>query len=214
MAARERIDRKTDDDYDAKKDSIRRDADYDDEERSPLFGGFNEYANLSDKELQKQILLLENDLAIDENALDEAWQNQAESYYKIAKITALIVSRRDAAKQNLKIEEARADRDIRHMAAQAGDKIAAAEVSKLVDLEKPVMRANEQLLALQHAVLVTQALCTAFEQRGKALNGMSSLYTTSYFQRNSAVGGEHRVKDYEAERNRRGMAEERRRRGG
>jgi hypothetical protein len=192
---RERVER----DFDAKEDSARRDA-----------GDGDDFIN---RDLDQTIIEMEQNLAIDENALDEAWQSQPESYYKVAKLQALYVSRRDAAKQHLKITEAAADRDIRRGAAQDGEKIAAAEVAKLVELEKDVRQANEQLISAQHSVAVLQALCTAFEQRGKALSGMSSLYTTNYFQRSSAVGGESKVKDHHAETARREMADERRRRG-
>lgn len=169
--------------------------------------------DLSDKDLDKRVLILEDKLAIDENGLDDAWKTQPESFYEASKLLALYVSRRDAAKQQLGIAEAEADRDNRNAAAQAGDKITEKELASMGKLDKQVIRANEGLIRLQHKVGVLQALVGAFEQRGKALSGMSSLYTTNYFQHNSAVGGENRYKDYQADSARRGMADERRKRG-
>lgn len=166
-----------------------------------------------DRKLNQAIYRLEQGLAIDENGLDEAWQNQPEFYYEAAKMLALFVSRRDGAKQELSVTEAMVDRELRMSALAAGEKTTEKELESSRRLDKRVIHGNTELLRVQHSVAILQALVAAFDQRSKALKGMSDLYTTNYFQSTSAVGGENRMKDHRAEVARREMAQDRRRRG-
>lgn len=173
----------------------------------------DESEDFVDHNLDRAIMRLEEGLAIDEHGLDEAWQRQPELYYEAAKMLSLYVSRRDAIKQSMAVTEASVDRELRVAAINAGEKTTEKELESYRKLDKRMIAAGGDLLRLQHSVSVIQALVSAFDQRSKALKGMSDLYTTNYYQSTSAVGGDSsdRLKDHMAADARREL--NRRRRG-
>lgn len=128
---------------------------------------------------------LENGLRIDEHALEQAWIGQPETFYRVAKRLQLLISQRDAAKQNAAETEARADLEIRETAGRQNEKVTESEVKALVKLDKDVAKASNELLDLQRQLGALSALKESFEQRGKALDGLTKLYLANYYGANT-----------------------------
>jgi hypothetical protein len=161
---------------------------------------------------------LETSLAIDEHALEEALRDQPETFYKVSKALALVVSRRDAAKQALADAEATADLEIRDDAREeevraaresvrAKDKSAAApskvkltegEVRARVMLTPGVLAARDRLTALSEEAGKLSALKEAFQQRSYALKDLTALYIANYYTATEHTSGDGTLKDRSA----------------
>lgn len=124
---------------------------------------------------------LEPGLQIDENAMEEALLAQPDSYYKVSKRLALVISRRDAAKQELAEVEARADAKIRRDAELAEEKITEREVKSQKRLDTDVKTAGSNVLTLNYHVGELTALKEAFQQRSYALKELVALYIANYY---------------------------------
>lgn len=131
------------------------------------------------------IIDLEEGLRIDEHELDQAWVGQPETFYRVAKRYQLFISQRDAKKQELAEVEARADLEIRETAAKQNEKVTETEVKGLVRLDRDVARVAGELLGLMRQLGSLSALKEAFEQRGKALDGLTKLYLANYYGANT-----------------------------
>lgn len=124
---------------------------------------------------------LEEGLLIDENALDEAIERQADYFYRVSKQLSLLISRRDAAKQLLEDEEAKVDTQLRALARTNDDKITENEIRAQIRLRSEVKKARQQFLKLSAEASEYKALEAAFEQRSYALGHLVNLYTAGYF---------------------------------
>lgn len=175
---------------------------------------------------------LEDSLAIDEHALEEALRDQPETFYRVSKALALVISRRDAAKQALSDAEASADLAVRDESREeesraARDtvrgkdkpapaskiKLTEGEVKARVQLDPAVVGARDVFARLSEEVGKLSALKEAFQQRSYALKDLCGLYIANYYTANehSAGGAASAMKDRAADTARRQMAEERRR---
>lgn len=141
---------------------------------------------------------LEQGLKIDEHALDEALTEQPQLFYNVAKELALAISKRDAAKQNVKLVEAEADAAFRSGAAQSGDKITETAVANAVRADKGVIAAGADLIKYDERVALLSALRDAFTQRSYALKDLVSLHLAAYYSQSSDVRAGHDQADMRA----------------
>jgi hypothetical protein len=155
---------------------------------------------------------LEEALAIDEDALNEALIRQPDAFYRVSKKLAMELSIRDAAKQALQEEEAYADERARSSIPD-GEKVTETSIKSLVRLDKQVLTANDKLLKLSRETALLQALKEAFQQRSYVMKDLVSLYVANYFGDASGGRSETQLRTRRAEENRTAMAEERRKLG-
>jgi hypothetical protein len=165
---------------------------------------------LSDAD-QKLLDRLESHLEIDEHALDEALQDQAQHFYEVSKNLNLLSSRRDAAKQYLKELESRVYLSIKDDARVEEAKISEKELEHRCNIHPKIVMQTETLLRLSHAVGVFAALKDAFIQRNYMAKEMAGLYVANYFTSESTTGGDvSRIKDRYASEAREAMNKARR----
>jgi hypothetical protein len=127
---------------------------------------------------------LENGLRIDEHALDEALVQQPDLFYRVSKQLALLISRRDAKKQELAEEEAKADAETRETALKRKDKVTEAEVKSMTRLDPGVIKVSGELLHFSRLVGELSALKEAFQQRSYVLKDLVGLYVAGYYGSN------------------------------
>lgn len=152
---------------------------------------------------------LEEALAIDEHALDEALIRQPDAFYRVSKKLALMASRRDAAKQSLQEEEAYADERARSSIPE-NEKATEGAIKALIRLDSKVQEANDKLLKLSRDTALLQALKEAFTQRSYVMKDLVSLYVANYYGDASGGRSETQLRNKRAEENRTAMADERR----
>jgi hypothetical protein len=124
---------------------------------------------------------LEAGLHIDENGLDDALMEQTELFYRVSKEYSLLVSRRDAAKQNVDEVKAEVDLQYRQDARNENEKVTEKEIEAKVRMDKDVVAAIDAHLKLNRAVGVYGALKEAYQQRNYVLKELSGLYVANYY---------------------------------
>src|SRR5262245_1011425 len=107
---------------------------------------------------------LEDLLEIDEFRLEDVCARHSGIFYKVAKQTALAISRRDAAYQAVKEANSRADAKIRHDAEVSDEKVTDKTVEAKRVLEPNVMAAVEQHAQLKLQADLLIALKESFDQ--------------------------------------------------
>ena len=152
---------------------------------------------------------LEQDLTIDEHALEEALQSQAEAFYRVSKALAMEISRRDGAKQHLQTVEAQADLLIRAKAEEKSIKISVAEVDAHKRLDHDVVLASLEYMRFNDQVNKLIALKEAFQMRSYALKDLCALYIANYYTATEHSTSQNIIKDRTADSARRAMREER-----
>lgn len=176
---------------------------------------------------------LELALGIDEHALEEALRSQPETFYRVSKALALVISRRDAAKQALSDAEASADLAVRDEsreeesraardAAKSGKdktgaskiKLTEGEVKARVQLDPAVVDARDVFAQLSEEVGKLSALKEAFQQRSYALKDLCGLYIANYYTASEHSGASSAMKDRVASDARRSMNDQRRNNAG
>lgn len=153
---------------------------------------------------------LENELRIDEHALEESLRDQPHHFYRVSKALALEISRRDAAKQALADAEAEADLAFRKDAVENERKFNEGEVRATVQTDGGVVRARDRLNALAESVGKLSALKEAFQQRSYALKDLAGLYIANYYTASEHNTAERGMRDAAASSARRAMNEARR----
>jgi hypothetical protein len=158
---------------------------------------------------------LEDGLLIDEHDLDTALVRQPDLFYRVSKQLVSLISRRDAAKQDLAEEEARCDGQFRKDAVTENEKVTEAEVKALIKLDREVKKKTQLVNDLVRQVGEFTALKDAFGHRSDALKGLVKLFCANYYETSSAgedASAHRQLKDHDADRARRGLKEARRRR--
>lgn len=144
---------------------------------------------------------LQDELLIDEHNLDQELIGQPEKLYTIAQRLAIAISRRDAAKQALKEEEAHFALEFRNTARKEGDKFTEKEVSDETDIDDGVIAAKNTLRECEFIVANLTALKEAYKDRGYALARLVDLWLASYFESDAAVRKpQQRLKNDRAEK--------------
>lgn len=153
---------------------------------------------------------LKEGLAIDQHDLDSSLLEQPQNFYHVAQAVSLWTSRRDAAKQALALLEAKFEKDIRHDAEIAKEKITVSEVESEKRMDKAIQAAQTELLKYNHTVASFSNLKEAYQQRGYVLKELVSLYTVSYYAVNQSQGSVGPgARDRAAEEGRQAMHRER-----
>lgn len=160
-----------------------------------------------DEELLKE---LQEGLQIDKNGLDEELRHQPELFHKVADRHAILVSLRDAAKQEIKVVEAEVDRKIRKDLESRDQKVTEKEIESLKVQHPQVLKANDEYLDLSQKVGRWQALKEAFIQRNYVLEPMVRLFLASYYGEVTVSRNGDKMKDKRADRAREEMSEGRR----
>ena len=153
---------------------------------------------------------LEYALRIDEYALEEAVQRNPDLFYRVARQTALAISRRDEAKQDWEDAKADADLDVRN-AIQEGDRYPETAIQQDVRRDKKVRSAYQSFLTAKKQVQRWEALERAYEKRSMALNKLVDLSVANYFSdtpNNSRNMGQ--VRDIRVKEIKRSLADKRR----
>ena len=161
-----------------------------------------------DSDLEK-IKELEKNLIIDPHGLDDELKYQADSYYRISKLHALLSSRRDAAKQELSETEAEVDQQLRATAAKEKEKVTERDLDAMKKIDEDVVKANRHYLDLSKKTALALALKESYQQRSYALKDLVSLYIASYYSDSTEETSMNRVKTIKAEKAKRAMAEQR-----
>jgi hypothetical protein len=154
-----------------------------------------------------QLAELEQGLLIDENALDEAIERQPDYFHRVSKRLALLISRRDAAKQFLEDEEARIDTNLRHLAKKNDDKLTESEIKAQIRLQPEIKLARKEHHRLSESVGIYTALEKSFQQRSYALGHLVDLYISGYFGNLTHSGNSRGMKEHSGEQARRAMNE-------
>lgn len=158
----------------------------------------------------KEYTELESALRIDPNALDEALMIQPEAFYRVAKEYALAVSRRDELHQTVSEIKAQQDISIRSRAKTKTDKITEKEIEAEVRKSKAVITATTEYLAAASEVNELAALKESYQQRAYALKDLVALHIANYYGDATQSSGNSRLRDHNAESNKRAMADQRR----
>jgi len=134
-----------------------------------------------------------DDLKIDKDSLDEALMRQPELLYEAGEASALAVSLRDQASDNVKRVDAEVALDIRDNAAKSGDKITEAAVAAEVLTTKEHKKAIEDLNAAKLSADKAGALREAFHARSQMLRSLVELYVAGYFSSRSVSSSNPKV---------------------
>lgn len=124
---------------------------------------------------------LYSSLQIDRNALDENVIQQPELYRQAAELHVLAMSERDMAKERMSVLDAQLADRTRTAWSTEGRKFAVAEVSEAVQQHAEHQKAYEHWSAHDARTRMLGALLMSYEQRGKMLKEMSTLYVAGYF---------------------------------
>lgn len=118
---------------------------------------------------------LEAALEINRDDLEAATEIQPEAFYRVAKQCALAISMRDAAYQNIKEQEAEADRRVRDR-VPSDEKITEKEVEAQRRLDPKVKQAIYDHQELAEAAGILAALKEAFQMRSYALKDLVAMH--------------------------------------
>lgn len=153
---------------------------------------------------------LERGLLFDQDDLDQVLIRQPQLFYEVGKQVANLTSQRDAWKQQLAEEEAKADARIRYEMSQDEDnKLREGEIKGKVLLSREVMATNKLLMECNKALGQWTALRDAYVQRAYILKDLANLYATNYFADSTVGYGARSVRNSDADRARVSMSEQR-----
>lgn len=131
---------------------------------------------------------LEAAVAVDKHDLDNAWQEQPDLFYRVAKALAEAIAARDECKLDLNEMIADLDATLR---ADAGDKkITETSISREIDMAPKIIDKRREYGRLSAKVDQWAALKDGYVQRGYTLKGLTDLHGQAYYQNNS--GGSDR----------------------
>lgn len=136
----------------------------------------------------------ERNVPIDEHDLVSCQKQQTESYDAVGRRAAFEASKRDAAKQHLKMVSARVEDRIRADAKDEGEKVTEATVAARVLLDPDVIEAETILQDLNRAVRDLEALRDSFQQRSVMLRDMAQLWIAGYYGDSATAGADRAVR--------------------
>lgn len=124
----------------------------------------------------------ENDIRIDETALDVEWLEQPRLMMRYANHAADTRQSLDLAKENLDIVRAEVDKSIRSDPDRFGiAKITEAAVTAAILTDDRYREANKKLLDAKYEMDIASAAVRAVEQRKDALENLVKLHGQQYF---------------------------------
>lgn len=123
---------------------------------------------------------LEKALFINEHALEEACQRQADAFWRVSKQLAYAISERDQAELIVSETEALVEYEFRQ-AVPSDEKVTNPEVKAAVNLDKRVKHIRREYLRFKKLADDLGALKEAFQQRSYMLREMVKLHLASYY---------------------------------
>ena len=135
-------------------------------------------------------------LLVDKNQLDDDLAMQPDTYYRVAKASALAAADKESAKYDAEKIVAETDARIRSELQDESDqdpkrkKPTEAEIGNNVRLDRTVDAAHRRSAKRTAEAGQWKALELAFAQRSHVLRDLTNLYTASYFQ---AAAGDNRA---------------------
>lgn len=143
----------------------------------------------SDDDKLNQQARLVNRLSIDRDGLDVELIEQPHLFHTTAHAKATAISRRDAAKDELKRAEAQASLRIRRTYERSGAKTTESAIASEVILDPAVGKAQAALRAANAEVAEWEALTEAWQQRSYALKDLVVLHVNAYSMGNTSTAG-------------------------
>jgi len=124
----------------------------------------------------------EDDIRIDETALDVEWLEQATLMIKYAKHAAVMRQRLDLAKELLDLVRAELDKEIRSNPERFDiDKITETVVQNTIIQQDRFKKANENLINTKFETDIAQSAVRAMDARKDALENLVRLHGQQYF---------------------------------
>jgi hypothetical protein len=122
-------------------------------------------------------------LIIDKHAIDDELVRGPQKFNDVCDAVAMAISRRDAAKDELKVTEAEVDKVVRAVYAddETKKKPTETQVANEVLLHRDVREARKTLLDCQEEVERLTAMKESYMQRSYAIKDLVSLHLASYF---------------------------------
>ena len=125
---------------------------------------------------------IKEQLAIDPHKLDEELLYQPLLCYEYNELFAEAQHDRDIAKEALDVAKAEADKEIRNNPKTFGiSKVTETSIANAVTLHSKVKSAMQTLIDSTYQFNMLKAAVAAVEHRKKALEGMITLFVSSYF---------------------------------
>ncbi len=124
----------------------------------------------------------EEDLYIDDQALDFEWLDQPNLMFKYTRLHAKAKKELDRVKEKMDMVIAELDRDIRSNPGVFGiDKITETIIRNTIILQKKYTKVKKELIEAQYEVHMIGGAVSAVEHRKQALENMSKLLALEYF---------------------------------
>lgn len=121
------------------------------------------------------------DVYIDKNKLDEAWENQALLFCQWAEKVVEATFDRDRAKENLEIVKATLDKKIRMDSARTNTKITEEAIKNSIILSQDYQEANQQVIESVKTLGIMYVAKDSFEHRKAALSKLTDLWLSQYW---------------------------------
>lgn len=129
----------------------------------------------------------EQDVSIDETALDVEWLQQANLMYKYARYQAETKKAMDEAKERLDFIKAKLEMDIRANPENYGlSKVTESAVASTILLQPEYQEASKKYIGARYENDVAAAAVRAIDQKKTALENLVKLLSVSYFAGPSA----------------------------
>ncbi len=129
----------------------------------------------------------EQDVSIDETALDVEWLQQANLMYKYARYHAETKKALDEAKERLDFIKAKLEMDIRANPETYGlSKVTESAVASTILLQPEYQEASKKYIEARYENDVASAAVRAIDQKKTALENLVKLLSVSYFAGPSA----------------------------
>jgi len=129
----------------------------------------------------------EQDVSIDETALDVEWLQQANLMYKYARYYAETKKAMDEAKERLDFIKAKVEMDIRANPENYGlSKVTESAVASTILLQPEYQEASKKYIEARYENDVATAAVRAIDQKKTALENLVKLLSVSYFAGPSA----------------------------
>ena len=124
----------------------------------------------------------EQDVSIDETALDVEWLQQADLMYKYARYQAETKKAMDEAKERLDFIKAKLEMDIRANPENYGlSKVTESAVASTILLQPEYQEASKKYIEARYENDVAAAAVKAIDQKKTALENLVKLLSVSYF---------------------------------
>lgn len=134
-------------------------------------------------------------LKIDKDVLDDVISSQADIFFRVSEAYALVCSKRDKAKENLKQDDAKLDMDIREDLFEENIKLTEGKINNLVTCHADHIEAAGVYLDLCEDANVLGSLKDSFSQRSYMIRELVELYTIGYYSEADSVRGKRDMRE-------------------